>query len=427
MKQHAIALAARWGFALFAATTPTSRWGLFLLLVVSSGLVFSVCAEHEGPWPRHTIDNSSRGADGVRLADANGDGLMDIATGWEEGGIVRLYLNPGPEKPKDKWPAVTVGKVKNVEDAVMVDLDGDGAIDVVSSCEGKTKTMYVHWGPKDEEKLLDEDAWVTEAIPATVGKQMWMYCLPHDVDQKYATDLVVGSKGKGAAVGWLQSPRKARDLKDWTYHKLWDAGWIMSLEEDTNRRQSRGVLVTDRMGPNRGASALILDENNIWLGQDLERGNTEYMFGCAAAHLPGWIVATRNGSLRMFTENDEDTTIQTGKWLTTQTIPNPFGIKHGKAVTTGDIDHDKISDLVVSFNTQNQKDKPGVAWIKVLPDKDPKDWPAYDISGLEGKKFDRLELIDLDGDGDLDVLTCEEAENLGVIWYENPYGKQKQE
>jgi len=43
-----------------------------------------------------------------------------------------------------------------------------------------------------------------------------------------------------------------------------------------------------------------------------------------------------------------------------------------------------------------------------------------DISGPKGVKFDRIELIDLDGDGDLDVLTCEERDNLGVIWYENP-------
>ena len=33
-------------------------------------------------------------------------------------------------------------------------------------------------------------------------------------------------------------------------------------------------------------------------------------------------------------------------------------------------------------------------------------------------KFDRLELLDLDEDGDLDVLTCEKRDNLGVIWYE---------
>ena len=43
-----------------------------------------------------------------------------------------------------------------------------------------------------------------------------------------------------------------------------------------------------------------------------------------------------------------------------------------------------------------------------------------DISGPVGVKFDRIELIDLDGDGDLDLMTCEERDNLGVFWYENP-------
>ena len=47
-------------------------------------------------------------------------------------------------------------------------------------------------------------------------------------------------------------------------------------------------------------------------------------------------------------------------------------------------------------------------------------WRARDISGSEGVKYDRIELIDLDGDGDLDVVTCEEIEKLGVLWYENP-------
>ena len=59
---------------------------------------------------------------------------------------------------------------------------------------------------------------------------------------------------------------------------------------------------------------------------------------------------------------------------------------------------------------------------------------AAGIVGLGGAGFptqvklsrdsdDRIELLDLDGDGDLDVLTCEERQNkngLGVIWYENP-------
>ena len=47
-------------------------------------------------------------------------------------------------------------------------------------------------------------------------------------------------------------------------------------------------------------------------------------------------------------------------------------------------------------------------------------WDAHEISGPEGSKFDLVQLLDLDEDGDLDVLTCEERDNLGVIWYENP-------
>jgi len=50
----------------------------------------------------------------------------------------------------------------------------------------------------------------------------------------------------------------------------------------------------------------------------------------------------------------------------------------------------------------------------------------HPISGPIGFKFDRIELLDLDGDSDLDVLTCEESygddsKGLGVIWYEYPH------
>src|SRR5688500_16108882 len=84
------------------------------LLRLLSGLAILLIASPapaaDAAWTRHTIDDSSRGADGVRLADANGDGLLDIVTGWEQGSVTRLYLNPGPAKAREKWPAVTIGK-----------------------------------------------------------------------------------------------------------------------------------------------------------------------------------------------------------------------------------------------------------------------------------------------------------------------------
>jgi hypothetical protein len=50
-------------------------------------------------------------------------------------------------------------------------------------------------------------------------------------------------------------------------------------------------------------------------------------------------------------------------------------------------------------------------------------WVVNEISGPVGVKYDRIELLDIDGDRDLDVLTCEEqheGKGLGVFWYENP-------
>src|SRR5262245_39481562 len=124
------------------------RRSILMLVGFYSSLVFA------DPWPRHTIDGASRGADGVRLADINGDGRLDITTGWEEGGVIRVYTHPGREKVREVWPAVTVGRVRTPEDAVFTDLDADGAIDVVSSCEGKERTIFFHWAPRNTARQL---------------------------------------------------------------------------------------------------------------------------------------------------------------------------------------------------------------------------------------------------------------------------------
>ena len=64
-------------------------------MIKSVFFLFSSFALADEPWALHTIDNTSKGADGIRLEDVNGDGLLDIATGWEEGGVVRAYVHPG--------------------------------------------------------------------------------------------------------------------------------------------------------------------------------------------------------------------------------------------------------------------------------------------------------------------------------------------
>ncbi len=97
----------------------------------------------------------------------------------------------------------------------------------------------------------------------------------------------------------------------------------------------------------------------------------------------------------------------------------PAGTGGGKGVAVADVNLDGRNDLV--FTCESAEKKIGAGWLSAPPNLNAAIWTFHDISGTkEGIKFDLIQMIDLDHDGDLDVITCEERNNLGVIWYENP-------
>jgi hypothetical protein len=396
-------------------------------ILAIAGIVLLSSPATAEPWKRHTIDAASRGADGVRLADANGDGLPDVATGWEEGGVIRVCLNPGPAKAARPWPAVTVGKVRSPEDAVLVDLDGDGILDVVSCCEGRTRSVFMHWAPTDSPfEYLEPDAWRTEAIPAVEGMQMWMFALPMQIDGRGGIDLIVGSKGPGASIGWLQSPEDPRDAAGWKFHRLYDAGWIMSLLAiDVDEDGDDDVLASDRYGEKRGV--LWLENPGAEAAARGRRWN-EHRIGANGRHVLFLTAADldRDGLRDVLTTTREGVVIylhrtrrRPAAWQEYE-FRNPFGVSNGKAVRVADVDLDGRPDIVHTANTGGDRTKPGVAWMNYRRSPTDPDWQPHDVSGPEGIKFDLIEPADLDADGDLDLIACEETDNLGVFWYENP-------
>ena len=99
-------------------------------------------------------------------------------------------------------------------------------------------------------------------------------------------------------------------------------------------------------------------------------------------------------------------------------IPLPAGVGTGKSAVVSDVDGDGQNDLI--FSCENAKGElSGMRWLS----RSGSEWQSHEIGGPAGVKYDRIELIDLDGDGDLDVLCCEERDQLGVCWYENPFGE----
>jgi hypothetical protein len=95
-------------------------------------------------------------------------------------------------------------------------------------------------------------------------------------------------------------------------------------------------------------------------------------------------------------------------------------------VAIGDIDLDGKRDLVLSAE-QAVDGKRGIVWLRYRDSPFHADWEGLDVSGPDGVKFDLNLLLDVDADGDLDVINSEENDNardgkpgLGVVWYENP-------
>lgn len=414
---------------------------IYPLALTAIVVCLSVCGEQEpslyrwpeGSWERHTIDDSSFGADGTRFGDINRDGRLDITSPWEQGGKVRVYIHPGNAGLRDRWPAVTVGEVGDPEDSFFVDLDKDGFLDVVSSCEGETRAIFIHWSPADPDRLLDASAWTTEELPPASELGRWMYGFAMQVDEKAGIDLVAGAKS--GHLGWFEAPDNPRDLMNWRWHPLLATQWPMTLRpNDIDNDGDLDIVATERRGANRGA--LWLENpgpdrasNVPWKEHRIGPVDDHEALHNTIADLDGdgledVLVAVKGGPIQFHRRKSQSPI----RWETF-TIEMPPNAGGGKAIKVADVNLDGQLDLVVSCEHATDG-KIGTFWLSYDHTPMEREWTPSSISGPEGFINDLIQLTDLDGDGDLDVVTVEEkgpylaegyqGKELGVIWYENP-------
>ena len=375
------------------------------------------------PWKMHIIDNTSFGSDGTKVYDVNEDGFEDILCGWEQGNIARLYINPQRE---GKWEYIEM-PAPDVEDAIMVDLDSDSRLDMVTFSEGIHRRITIHWAPKEGD-YQNEKLWKSDDIPCTIDVTQWMFGRAMNVDNKNGMDLIVVGKNDGAIVGWLESPKEPRDLGSWVLHKIAPASWVMSVEIiDINYDGLNDILVTDRSNNTNGVKWFRHPGYNSaklhapWMETLIGMRDMDPMFLDVKKNVDGlhqiW-VPNLKVEIHHFIQLDT-----TGLSWRSDKIPfPPQAGTVGKSAATGDIDGDGRPDLVTTYD--GAENRAGVIWSSF--NEITRQWRHHDVSGPIGNKYDFAYLLDLDRDGDLDILTSEENNNsstvagLGVIWYENP-------
>jgi len=388
------------------------------------------------PWKRHEIDSTSLGADGVRTDDVNQDGLPDLVTGWEQGGIARAYVMSRETTSVPSWSMVTVGEAPDGEDALFFDADGDGVLDVISSTEGATRRILVHWAPREISEFLDDSKWNTETLYTDDSR--WMFAVPIKLDQRRKPDLVVGGKDRGAKIGWLERPANPRETTHWRFHEMGAAGWIMSLiAEDMDADGDSDILLSDRRAdlagvrwlenPGVGSPTVREPWQNHWIGA----AGREVMFialhdfdgdGIKEVVAPHYKKDDWRLSIFQAQGSPAKNTVE---WKD-HPLPYPPIAGRPKSAAVGDIDLDCRPDIVLS-SEQAGGAKRGIVWMRYETSPFESEWSVFDVSGPDGRKFDLSLLLYVDDDGDLDVINTEEHDNasggqagLGVVWYENP-------
>lgn len=439
----ALPLCSCWGGPDTVATTPTEARSV-------DGRYIS--------WKEHRIDDEGtsgvrlRGGDGLQIADLDRDGFDDVVSVHEDNHHIRIAF--GSENPDD-WVIVSLAEgdeAMAAEDVSIADANGDGWLDVVAACE---LAHLIYFQNPGEGGSIRSGDWPRTIPRRTQRRGSWIRVFFADLDGDGRPEVTAPNKGDQLPAGggrpasfeekeisWFKLPENPLEGDQWEEHVL------HRIKIPMNARP----VDLDGDGDLDLFSGSRFEMRPFWFEN---QGGSPPEFAYRAIEVSGrnepqperfggkWLTAMNVVFEDLNQDGRLDVILQETplivSWMEQPADLNAPWTLHkignlGPDTSTGlalvDIDGDGRKDLFTGGYSQNPRDHDGeeitvdsrtgrLAWWS-QPEDPTAEWTLHNVSRRKRGMYDQFVAKDMDGDGDVDFLTTRgnSGEFDGLLWLE---------